>query len=501
MQLLFSNKRFYIGIAAAVIIAVLFMMYRVSNTTNQEIVTTAVERGTVRQLVSVSGIAEAKQTASLAFPTTGIVRSVHVDEGDIVEAGAVLATLDTRSLYADRQEAVAALTKALAEREQLVTGPTTEARAVTNETVLGKETALATTRVDETRKVENAYQTLLSDDLAALSEDPNELAVAPIVTGTYTCNETGTYTIAAFKSKADSGYSYRYSGLESGTANATTQQPGALGTCGLYLQFDSDSTYSYSVWNIAIPNTNSASYITNKNAHELAVTQADTAIELAEQAVTLAKADATNQNAPARTEAMTKANAAVAQAQATLSRIDAAIADRTLTAPFSGTITMVDITPGETVDLTPVITVLASHSFEMVARIPEIDIGKVLVDQAAEMLFDARTDTTVLGTITFISPQATEIDGVAYYEAIIAFTETPTWMRDGLNADIEIILAETTDQLRVPKRFVTNTESGYVVLLQRGTRVASTTVEVLMEGNDGYYALRGVVEGDTLVAP
>ncbi|EFK95065.1 hypothetical protein LDC_2923 [sediment metagenome] len=76
-------------------------------------------------------------------------------------------------------------------------------------------------------------------------------------------------------------------------------------------------------------------------------------------------------------------------------------------------------------------------------------------------------------------------------------------MRSGLNADIDIILSEMTDVLRIPKRFVIKTDDGHVVLMPAmkvGTR-SSTTIDVLLEGNDGFVAITGTNEGDTLIAP
>ncbi|MCA9361780.1 HlyD family efflux transporter periplasmic adaptor subunit [Candidatus Kaiserbacteria bacterium] len=501
MKLLFSKKRMYVGIAFLVIILVLVMIRQVSQRDNTEVVMATVESGSVRQLVSVSGIAEAKQTAELAFPVSGTVLEVLVEEGDTVAVGDVLVTLDARTLYADRQDALAALARAVADRDELLTGPTASAREVTAETLASKQATLITTRDTEGQKVANAYRALLSSNLSAYSNDPTEDATPPIISGTYTCDSEGAYTLTIFNSKSDSGYSYKLSGLETGTYVVSTEQPTPLGTCGLRAQFGGSSIYNNSVWHIDIPNTKSPNYVASRNAYTLAVTQADTAIELAEQAVLLAEADAQNQNAPARSEAITRANAAITQAQARLARIDATIADRTLTAPFGGVVTTLDILPGETVTTAPVVTLLASNEFKVIARIPEIDIGKLAVGQAAEMIFDARTTETIWGDISFISPIATEIDGVAYYEATIQFRTLPNWIRSGLNADIEVIIAEATDALRVPKRFVNKNDTGYEVLVYRDNNLASTSVDIILEGNDGYFAITGITAGDIVVAP
>lgn len=501
MKKLLHSRSFVIGVAGLVILFVILMMLGVGKGEPEPVVTAVVESGSVRQLVSVSGIAEAEQTAELAFPVSGIVKEVNVSKGDRVNTGDVLITLDRQALLADRQEAVANLAQAVSQRDELLSGPTGSARNVTAETLSLKEEALQTIRENEAQKVANARRTLLSSNITAYSEDGDEDAVAPTISGTYSCDEEGTYLLEVYSSNSNSGYSYRLSGIENGTFSASVDQAIAMGKCGLRIQFDPNSTYGRTQWKIDIPNTKSATYVTNRNAYALAQTQAESAIKVAEQDVLLAEANATNNNAPARDEAVTQANARIAQAQARLSRIDATINDRVLTAPFSGTVTEIDILPGETVTAAPVVTLLAEADFEVTARIPEIDIGKLFLGQKVEMVFDARSTETLVGEISFISLKATEIDGVSYYEAIVSLSEVPDWIRSGLNADIDIIITEVTDTLRVPKRFITETDGVFTVQVQSGQTIATTTIDVLLEGNDGFVALTGITSGTTVVAP
>lgn len=466
-----------------------------------EYITTVVERGTVQQLVSVSGVIEAEQNADLAFPVGGIVVAVPAKKGAIVAAGEALVVLDARTLAADRQDAQASLSRAVATRNELLAGADPSTRIATAETIVLKQATVDTTIATQADLVANAKRTLLTSDLAAISEDPNEDATAPVISGTYQCDDEGVYEISVFASGANSGYSYRLSGLETGTFTASTEQPTALGTCGLRAIFAADSRYSNTTWLIEIPNKKSPFYISNRNAYTLAQTQASSAIALAKQDVVLAQANADTSNAPARSEAIDRANADITSANARINRIDSQIADRTLRAPFAGTVTDIDILPGETVTTAPVVTVLAAADFELTARIPEVDIGKLAVGQQATIAFDARANETFSGTVDFISLQATEIDGVAYYEAVITLAETPNWMRSGLNADIDIIISDVTDSLRVPKRFVTETDGVYTVRTKNDTLVSTTTIDVAFSGNDGYVAITGVNQGDILVAP
>jgi len=116
-------------------------------------------------------------------------------------------------------------------------------------------------------------------------------------------------------------------------------------------------------------------------------------------------------------------------------------------------------------------------------------------------VFDAQSNQTLTGTLTFISPLATEIDGVAYFNTTITLDETPEWVRSGFNADIDIITEEASNALKVSKRFVTNSDGVYSVRQKNGKDLATTTVEILLEGNDGFFAITGLNAGDIVIAP
>lgn len=502
MRILRSSSWYIILLSLLCIGAAFYLLYKILFPSTPVWVTATVDRGTVSELVSVSGFVEAKQVAEMAFPATGIVTAVLVEEGTVVTQGQVLATLAATTLVAERNEAEAALVAAEAAYREVVTGPRDEEVTLANTTLQSAEANLARVTIEETRKVNNARAALLSTGLTATTKDAEESSAAPTVSGTYTCTNEGTYQIEVYRSSSDSGYSYTYTGLESGTTIASVDQPAALGTCGLYLLFTPGDTYADTTWTIEIPNTRSSSYTTLLNTYNLTKTQADNAIEAAENNLAVAKGENTLTLAPARTEARTQAEAAVAQARARIAAIDARLSDRSIVAPFDGVVTEIDIAVGETAPATPVITVLASDAFSLKARIPEIDITKLQLGQKMNAVFDARSQETLTGEVTYISPIAKQIDGVAYFEITIELDTLPTWLRAGLNADIDIVIEERQDVVRIPKRFVTTAADGTKsVLVPAGHRVATTTIEVLFTGNDSYYEVSGVAAGTTVIAP
>ncbi|MEM1441667.1 MAG: biotin/lipoyl-binding protein, partial [Verrucomicrobiota bacterium] len=63
------------------------------------------------------GMVEARRHSEMAFELSGTIEEIHVDEGESVPAGTVLATIDTSRLEARRDELEASLKQATASRD------------------------------------------------------------------------------------------------------------------------------------------------------------------------------------------------------------------------------------------------------------------------------------------------------------------------------------------------------------------------------------------------
>ena len=496
-----NSRFFYIAGAVILVLIGIFFIIRALVPNGPPPVTALVERGEVRSLVSVSGVIEAENAANLAFPVTGIVQEILVDEGDLVNTNDILAKLQQRALLAERADAAAALQIAIADRDELLSGPRSESRDVTQTEVQNAEENLARVTAEENEKVENARRALFSSNLEVESTDADTTTTAPTVSGTYECETQGSYKLNVFLSNSRSGYSYKLFGLEKGTYEANVDSAAAFGNCGLAVQFVEGELYGNTDWRIDVPNTSGANYVTNLNAYELALQNRDNNIEAAAETLALLQREQILENAAPRTEELARADATVAQARARLEAADAAIGDRTLVAPFAGSITDVDTIVGETVTNEPVITLLSEDEFEITARIPEIDIAKVLTNQTAEVVFDARTSETLTAEIIFISPVATEIDGVAYFEAKLRLQEPPVWLRSGLNADVEIVVEQANNVLRLPQRFLKINGKVATVIVNDNGRLVERTVSIGQIGNDGFIEVIGLSEGTEVVAP
>jgi len=192
----------------------------------------------------------------LSFPKSGRVAQVLISNGEIVHKGEVLAKLSAPDSEGAVNQAKGALELAEAQYASL-------------------NSQYASTKKQQDTIVQNAYNTLLSSGLEATPDRQDKNA--PIISGAYTCGKEGSYEIAPYPSSdSDTGYSFNYSGLESGIAGVKYDSSVSLGKCGLQVKFTNGNTINPNTkWTINIPNTKSAGYIANKNAYDLAVENRD----------------------------------------------------------------------------------------------------------------------------------------------------------------------------------------------------------------------------------
>jgi multidrug efflux pump subunit AcrA (membrane-fusion protein) len=409
--------------------------------------------------------------------------------------------IDSADLSAERAAAVAALSGALARRDEALAGATLALRDVASSSVTAARAHLERTRAEEALKVNAARALLYSSNLAMVPLDPSTNDTPPVVSGTYACTTEGIYTITVYPSRAQSGYSYKVSGIESGTFEAFDNSPGALGTCGLYLQFEEDEIYHAQEWQLHIPNIRGTSYQTNYNALILAEERARVAIAESEDALRNAILNAAKDIEPARSEELRKVAGSVDEAFAQIARIDALLERRNIRAPFDGTITEVNGVVGEIATQSEdVVSLLASHAFDVRARIPEVDITKITVGASTSLVFDAKDTETLPGSLVFISPLATALDGVAYFDAIISLNEVPPWMREGLNSDVRIVTDIHQHALRLPRRFIAEEQGVYTIYTATSGNVTPQVLEGVTYGTDGF-AVVNLKEGTEVVLP
>ncbi|MEO5646261.1 MAG: biotin/lipoyl-binding protein [Candidatus Paceibacterota bacterium] len=249
-------------------------------------------------------------TVDLAFPKSGRVASVSVKVGDHVVAGQTLAALDAGDAAGVVTQAKGALELAEAQ-------------------YASQDVQYANAKKQQDVLVQNALRTVRSSGIVATPTVQDDSHI-PLITGTYTCSAEGSYVITPYPSGANSGFSFTYSGLESGSGVVTFSTPQPLGSCGLYVQF-TQGFAGATKWTIDVPNTKSATYVTNKNNYDLAVTTRDQV--LSQFAANLGQ----NGSSAANT-----AKAAIDTARGVYQAALGAYKNNVIVAPTSGTVSFID---------------------------------------------------------------------------------------------------------------------------------------------------------------
>lgn len=481
----------------------------------EQVEISTVERQSVQQIISETGVVEAVGQADLSFSASGQVQTVSTEEGDTVAAGDVIARLSANSLQASVAQAQAELDRQLAllSRQEGV-DQTSVAAAETK--VQSAEENLQQVRETQNELVRAAREDLYTSNLSPyLAEGEDETTdddfTPPTISGTYNSTESGEYRINFYKSSAPSGWSFHISGLESGSGRVSTSQPQPLGDRGLFIQFPEDFARGQDLeWVLSVPNTRSSQYATLKNAlekaedtRESAITQAENNLEDAQAALDQSRSQAEFAEEDGSAQPMTSQQAAVASARASLQQAQANLEDTILRAPFSGTLASLDIDAGEHVSPGQAVGALISDEpFQVSVGIPEVDSANVEVGDTAEIVLDAYPDETFTGEVISVAPMAKTVNGVQNIEVTVSITDADERVKVGLSADVDIIAAQLEDVVAVPRRAVQETPEETFVYQENeaGNGLVRQSVTTGLRGSEGVVEITsGLSVGDEVV--
>jgi len=316
-------------------------------------------------IVAVSGRIEGDDSA-IASKTTGRILEVRVREGDSINAGDIIATLDDAQIRAREDQAQAALSAAEAKgdaaRQQI---------AVLQQQLDQSQMQVGQSKFDTEGRVKQAEA-----DLAAAQSDLAQQQAA--------------YQIAAFDKDvytrlAKSGAVSERQGLQ---AAATADQQAAAVTAAKRRVDAAQAAL-----------TTAQSTLSNPGIRESQVALVKR--QIAEQQAELAGSSAQTQ-----------------QAHAQLAEAEANRNDLTIRAPFTGTVVTRATEPGEVIPAgTAIITLLDLTKVYLRGFVPEGEIGKVKVGQPARVYLDSNPQQPVDAIVSRIDPQAT-------------FTPENTYFRD-----------------------------------------------------------------------
>jgi HlyD family secretion protein len=145
----------------------------------------------------------------------------------------------------------------------------------------------------------------------------------------------------------------------------------------------------------------------------------------------------------------------LAAAQARLLAAQTTVDSRSLTTPFAGTITEVDVKPGDQVTPASVAFRLDNlHRLLVDVLVSEVDINSIQVGQPVDLSFDAILDKQYKGVVSQVAPVGDAIQGVVQFNVTVELTDADENVKPGMTAAVNITVEQITDALLVPNRAV-----------------------------------------------
>ncbi|MBF2028496.1 MAG: efflux RND transporter periplasmic adaptor subunit [Oscillatoriales cyanobacterium C42_A2020_001] len=209
-----------------------------------------------------------------------------------------------------------------------------------------------------------------------------------------------------------------------------------------------------------------------------------------------------------RVEDIAQAAAQVEAARANLQAIETQVEDTVIRAPFAGVITQKNATEGDfvtptsfassTSSATSIVTL--ANDLEILAKVPEVDIGQIKPNQTVEIKVDAYPDQVFKGMVRLVSPEAKEDPsqrGVITFEVRVRMITGKDKLRSGMTADLAFLGQRVDNALMVPTvAIITNKGQTGVLVPDRNNKPRFQPVTIGPNIGNETKIMDGVKPGD-----
>ncbi len=489
-----------------------------NNSENTKYSTMVVSRGSVSEIVSVTGNVKPLSNVELAFERGGKIANISVAVGDKVYVGQQLVSISNADLVASLSQAQANLKKALAQLQDVKTGTRVEeitlAETQVENATLNMNQAKAVlintvkdsyTKADDA--VRNKMYTLFNDPgkyRARLNFTTDSFLQEDIEKGKDTISDTiNTWYQSLAKLDSSSDLEVYYN-----TAKASLNSiKSLLDECADAVnRLTPDSAYTtqtqIDTWklNVSTARSNIDLAISSLNSSYNTYKSSASSLSISQDQLIIKKAGSTSGTILSAEASYEAAQAGVAGAEAELSK-------SIVRSPINGVITNIGVKLGEIVPAgISAVSVISYGDYEVEAFVPEADIAKIKIGDTATTTLDAYGSNVFFDTAVIkIDPAATVIDGVPTYKVTLKFTDQDDRIKSGMTANLDVLSNRKDNVLILPSRLIISKDDGkYVSVLDTNDQSELIDKKIVtgLRGSDGNTEIiSGLNEGDKVVAP
>jgi HlyD family secretion protein len=203
----------------------------------------------------------------------------------------------------------------------------------------------------------------------------------------------------------------------------------------------------------------------------------------------------------ARRQEIAAAEAAVKQTEASLQMARIRLGQTALRASFAGLVTRTFVNAGEFVPIgKPIVHVVDPDSLYVKAVVDEADALKVRVGQQALVAMDVFQGRRLEGRVAEISPVISSARQESRTSEVkIRLEDRSIVLKPGLSADIEIVVEEVPNVLRLPTHVILERERGKYVHVVSDGRAQERPIQIGASNWDFTQIVSGLQEGERVV--
>ncbi|MDO9299787.1 MAG: efflux RND transporter periplasmic adaptor subunit [Anaerolineales bacterium] len=170
-----------------------------------------------------------------------------------------------------------------------------------------------------------------------------------------------------------------------------------------------------------------------------------------------------------------------------------------LTAPFDGTVTSLNMSLGQTVGTSPVLTLATTDHLLARFYLDETDLNKAAVGNPVIITLDAYPDSQLAGQVVMVEPALQIVDGAP---AVVVWAELPleteSAILSGMTVEVEVIAGEARNALLVPIQALHELSPGSfaVFVIQADGQLVTTPVTVSLRDFANAEITSGLKVGD-----
>ena len=504
-----NNKKVSIAIIFLCIAIIYYFFYPKSSSEE----TVKVTKGNLNQVVKVMGFVKAVSEADMSFEKSAPVTYIGVNVGDTVYAGKVLATVSSGDEESSLLQAQASLDNVKAVLNQLNAGARKEEIAIKEQILNASQSNLDTVYTSLPDSIHNT-DAVTSDIIKSKLASMFNYSGGRYTLSFSSCDQSTQSVVESKRLNIDADLInfQKSAGAISSISSTNDIDKTFLDAYNITIKTNDLVSSLSSVLLAPCSSSNSAldGYRTTLSTVKVSINSLFTDISTKKSNLISAKNSLGNASsdfnlikAAADPNQVRAQEALVAVAEAKVLNAQVQLAKTRIVSPFDAIVTDVSLVRGEVASISkPVIKLISVNSFEVEAKVREIDVAKINVGDAVNVTLDTYgTDVIFPSIVSRVNPSAEDGD-VPMYKIIISFIKQDDRIRAKMTANVSIITESKNDTLSLPMRFV-NTESdgtrSVTIKTQDKMETKKVTVGFLSE-NGNLEILSGLNEGDEVVA-